>query len=49
MLCVLHLLLVVMSPEVACSDFWRKLLSTPFFKRNLVLLAVDEGHCVSEW
>ena len=40
---------VMMSPEVATSPPWRSLFENDKFKRNLVLKAVDEAHCICEW
>lgn len=45
----LLLLVVFMSPETATSLPWIKLFSTSCYKRNLVLIAVDEAHCISDW
>ena len=40
---------VFMSPETALANPWREVFVTPFFKKNLVLIAIDEAHCISEW
>ena len=37
-----------MSPEVALSSSLNSILSLQFVKRNLVLVAVDEAHCITE-
>ena len=42
-------LLVFMSPEAATTKPWRELFKSPMFRKHLVLLAVDEAHCISEW
>ena len=41
--------LVLMSPEVATTAPWRGLFTTDYYKRHLVLVAVDEAHCIHEW
>ena len=38
-----------MAPETAVSSPWRDIFSTALFQRNLVLVAIDEAHCISEW
>ena len=38
-----------MSPKVALSPSLNTILSLPFVKRNLVLVAVDEAHCITDW
>ena len=38
-----------MSPEAAATKPWRELFKSPMFRKHLVLLAVDEAHCISEW
>ena len=38
-----------MSPEVAVSSEWRKMLDSAYVKQQLVLVAVDEAHCIPEW
>ena len=40
---------VFMAPETAVSPPWRNLFSTPVFKENLAIVAVDESHCIPEW
>lgn len=37
--------LVFMSPETAVSDPWR----TIFRSDKVVLIAIDEAHCITEW
>ena len=42
--------LVMMSPETAVSSLWRQLfIKTPYFHKHLMLVAVDEAHCICEW
>ena len=41
-------LLVFMSPETAISNPWRELFGRPHFQSRLVLVAVNEAHCISE-
>lgn len=38
-----------MSPETAVSRPWRGLFGEPHFKSNLIMVAVDEAHCIYEW
>ncbi len=38
-----------MSPEIALSSSFDTIFSLPFVKRNLVLVAVDEAHCITDW
>ena len=38
-----------MSPEIAVQPPWRNVFCTPFFKKHLTLVAVDEAHCIPEW
>ena len=40
--------LVMMPPEVAITS-WRSVFEKPYVKKNLVLLAIDEVHCICEW
>lgn len=37
------------SPEVAVGAGMRKLLAESHLKHTLVLIAVDEAHCIPEW
>ena len=37
------------SPEVAVGAAMRKLLAESHYKQTLVLIAVDEAHCIPEW
>lgn len=41
--------IVFMSPELATEQPWRELFSSSLFRGKLVLVAVDEAHCVTEW
>lgn len=38
-----------MSPESLQVREWRSVLSSETFKKQVVLIAVDEAHCISEW
>ena len=40
--------LVKMPPEVAITS-WRSVFEKPYVKKNLILLAIDEVHCICEW
>ena len=40
---------VFVSPETILSTEWRDLLSDSTVKRRIVMVAVDEAHCISEW
>ena len=40
---------VFMSPECAIKPPWRLIYSTPYGKDNIVLVAVDEAHCIEDW
>ena len=42
-------LLVFMSPEVSLSLPMNMFFSARYVKRNLVLVAVDEAHCITDW
>lgn len=44
-----QLLVVFVSPEVALSSSFDSVVSLPFLKRNLVVVAVDEAHCIADW
>lgn len=41
--------LVYMTPEFCCGDGGRELLSDMNKMLNVVLIAIDEAHCVSTW
>ena len=38
-----------MSPETAVAANWRKLFAHTYIKQKLVLVAIDEAHCIPEW
>ena len=38
-----------MSPETATIRPWRNLFGERYYRVHLVLLAIDEAHCVYEW
>ena len=38
-----------MSPEMAVCKPWSQFFSTPFAKKHLILVAVDEAHCITDW
>ena len=38
-----------MSPECAVKVPWCRIYTTPYGKRNIVLVAVDEAHCIEDW
>ena len=40
---------VFMSPETAVSTEWRKVFTHSYVKQHLVLICIDEAHCISEW
>ena len=40
---------VFMSPEAAMNPMLCELFKCSFIKKNLVLIAIDEAHCISEW
>ena len=46
---VIWIILVFMSPETLQVREWRSVLSGERFKKQVVLVAVDEAHCISEW
>ena len=37
------------APETLQEPVWRKVISSETFKARLVLVAVDDAHCISEW
>ena len=40
---------VFMSPENATSKPWCTIFEDKYVKKNLILVAVDEAHCISDW
>ena len=38
-----------MSPEAAVNPKLCELFKYQYVKRNLVLVAIDEAHCITEW
>ena len=38
-----------MAPETALDPQWVDIFSTPSFRKNLALIAIDEAHCICEW
>ena len=42
-------LVVFMSPECATSKPWCSVFEDKYVKKHLVLVAVDEAHCISDW
>ena len=45
----LYVLSVVMMPPEVATTSWRSVFEKPHVKKNLVLLAIDEVHCICEW
>ncbi|XP_025833805.1 Werner syndrome ATP-dependent helicase [Agrilus planipennis] len=41
--------LVYMSPEYCCGDYGENLIKSMNEQLNVVLIAIDEAHCVSSW
>ena len=39
----------IFSPESLQLPTWTKVISSKRFKERLVLVAVDEAHCIAEW
>lgn len=37
------------SPEAVTTDPWLTMLTSPWYKEHIILVTVDEAHCVSEW
>ena len=48
-MCIIIILPVFLSPENATRPPWRNIFQSPFFKKHLILVAVDEAHCIPEW
>ena len=46
---IFTILSVFMSPEVSLSLPMTKFFSAPYVKQNLVLVAIDEAHCITGW
>ena len=44
----LYVLSVVMMPPEVATTSWRSVFEKPHVKKNLVLLAIDEVHCICE-
>lgn len=42
-------LLVFMSPETAVNKPWRELFARRHFQSRVVVVAIDEAHCITEW
>ena len=38
-----------MSPEISLSQFATAFFSAPFVRKNLVVVAIDEAHCITDW
>lgn len=45
----IDIILVFMSPETLQVREWRSVLSDEIFRKQIVVVAVDEAHCISEW
>ena len=41
--------LVFMAPETATTKPWFTMFSDNYIKKHLVLVPVDEAHCISDW
>lgn len=42
--------LVYISPEnIICNTYYRGMLLTPHYKRQLVSVVIDEAHCIKTW
>ena len=46
---IFTILSVFMSPDVSLSLPMTKFFSARYVKRNLVLVAIDEAHCITDW
>ena len=44
-----HISVVFMSPETATTNPWCRMFSDNYVKKHVVLVAVDEAHCISDW
>ena len=38
-----------MPPEIATTGPWRSIFASTYMHQHLVLVAVDEAHCIREW
>ena len=38
-----------MSPEIAVDKPWRDIFTSTHFKKELVIVAIDEAHCIPQW
>ena len=47
--CPIFCISVFLSPEIATTKPWCMIFSDKYIKRHLVLVAVDEAHCISDW
>lgn len=45
----LYVLPVVMMPPEVATTSWRNVFEKQHVKKNLVLIAIDETHCICEW
>ena len=45
----LYVLPVVMMPPEVATPSWRSVFEKQHVKKNLVLIAIDEAHCICEW
>ena len=46
---IFTILSVFMSPEVSLSLPMTKFLSAQYVKQNIVLVAIDEANCITDW
>ena len=40
---------VFMSPECAVTSPWRNIFCSSYGQANIVLVAIDEAHCIEDW
>ena len=45
----MHFIAVFVSPETVQSPEWKALMCDPVTKKRVVMVAVDEAHCIAEW
>ena len=38
-----------MSPECAVTSPWRNIFRSSYGQANIVLVAIDEAHCIEDW